>query len=63
MIRSIRRAAICTGLGLLVQLVAALDWTPFTFIASAVIGLPLILVGAVLFLRAVWKSLKSGGAA
>jgi hypothetical protein len=63
MIRAIRRAAICTGLGLLVQLAAALDWTPFTFIASTVIGLPLILVGGVLFLRAVWKSLKSGGAA
>jgi len=61
MIRTIRRAAICTGLGLVIQLAAALDWTPLTFIASAVIGLPLILVGALLFLRAVWKSLKSGG--
>jgi len=59
MIRSIQRAAVCTGLGLLVQLAAALHWTPFTFIASAVIGLPLILAGGVLFLRAVWKSLKS----
>jgi len=61
MIRAIRRAAICTGLGLLVQLVAALHWTPFTFIASAVVGLPLILVGGFLFLRAVWKSLKNQG--
>ena len=58
MIRMIRAAALCGGLGLVVQLVAALHWTPFTFIASAVIGLPLVLAGGVLFLVAVWRNLK-----
>lgn len=58
MIRRVRGAAICGGLGLTVQLVAALHWTPFTFIASAAIGLPLVLAGGGLFLRAVWRNLK-----
>ena len=60
--RRIRRAAVVGGLGLLVQLVAALHWTPLTFILSAAIGAPLVLVGAGLFLRAVWKNMREKGA-
>ena len=60
--RRIRRAAVVGGLGLLVQLVAALHWTPVTFILSAAIGAPLVLVGGGLFLRAVWKNMREIGA-
>ena len=62
MTRGIRTAAICAGAGLVIQLGAALHWTPFTFIVSAVLGLPLVLVGGFLFLRAVWRNLKGKGA-
>jgi hypothetical protein len=60
--RGIRRAAAVAGLGLLVQLAAALHWTPATFILSAVVGVPLVLGGGVLFLVAVWRNMKNKGA-
>jgi hypothetical protein len=60
--RKIRRAAVVAGLGLAVQLVAALHWTPATFILSAVVGAPLVLAGGVLFLGAVWGHMKDKGA-
>jgi len=62
MTKKIRRAAVLAGLGLAVQLVAALHWTPATFILSAVLGPPLVLVGGALFLAAVWKNMKDKGA-
>jgi hypothetical protein len=58
----VRRAARLTGLGLLVQLIAALHWTPATFIAAATLGAPLVLSGAGLFLAAVWRNMKAKGA-
>ena len=61
-VRRIRRAGVVTGLGLLVQLVAALHWTPATFIVSAVIGAPLVLVGGGMFLAAVWRNMRDKGA-
>jgi hypothetical protein len=60
--RRIRRAAVLGGLGLAVQLVAAFHWTPATFIMSATIGAPLVLVGGVLFLGAVWRNMRDKGA-
>jgi hypothetical protein len=60
--RKIRRAAIIAGLGLAVQLGAAFHWTPATFILSATIGAPLVLVGGVLFLAAVWRNMRDKGA-
>lgn len=63
MIRRFRRAAALVGIGLAVQFVAALHWTPATFIISAALGLPLVLAGALLFLAAVWRNLKDRGAA
>jgi hypothetical protein len=58
----VRRAAIVGGLGLAVQLAAAFHWTPATFILSATIGVPLVLVGGVLFLAAVWRNMRDKGA-
>jgi hypothetical protein len=63
MVRSVKRAAAVVGIGLAVQLGAALHWTPATFIVSAVLGLPLVIVGSLLFLAAVWRNLKDRGAA
>jgi hypothetical protein len=60
--RRIRRAAIVAGLGLAVQLAAAFHWTPATFILSATIGAPLVLVGGALFLAAVWRNMRDKGA-
>jgi len=60
--RRIRRAAAVGGLGLVVQLAAALHWTPATFIVSAVVAAPLVLAGGLLFLVAVWKNLRRTGA-
>jgi len=57
-----RRAAVVAGAGLLVQLGASFYWTPLTFIASAAVGLPLVGVGGLLFLRAVVRIMKEKGA-
>jgi hypothetical protein len=62
MTKKIRRAALLVGLGLAVQLVAALHWTPATFIVSAMLAAPLVIVGGVLFLVAVWRNMKDKGA-
>ena len=62
MTRKIKRAAIVGGAGLLVQLLAALHWTPATFIVSAVLGAPLVLAGGMLFVAAVWKNMRDKGA-
>lgn len=61
--RTLRRAAVVAGLGLVVELVSAVHWTPATFILSAAVGVPLVLVGAGLFLRGVWRLMKERGAA
>lgn len=60
--RRIRRAAVVGGLGLVVQLAAALHWTPVTFILSAVVGAPLVLAGGALFVAAVWRNMRDKGA-
>jgi len=58
----IRRAAVVAGLGLAVQLGAAFHWTPASFVVSASVGIPLVLAGGVLFLRAVWRHMRDKGA-
>jgi hypothetical protein len=60
--RKIRRAAVVGGLGLVVQLAAALHWTPMMFIVSASVGAPLVIVGGVMFLAAVWRNMRDKGA-
>jgi len=61
-VRSMRRAAAVSAAGLLLQLAASFYWTPLTFIASAAIGLPLVGVGALMFLRAALRIMKEKGA-
>ena len=63
MVRRVKWAAALVGLGLALQFGAALHWTPATFVLSAAVGLPLVLVGGVIFLSAVWRNLKIRGAA
>jgi hypothetical protein len=60
---SFRRACAVAGLGLTVELAAAIHWTPATFILAAAVGTPLVLVGGAMFLRAVWQVMKDKGAA
>ena len=62
MTKRVRRAALLAGAGVAIQLVAALHWTPATFIVSAVVAAPLVLAGGLLFLVAVWKNLRRTGA-
>jgi hypothetical protein len=50
-----RRALVLVLVGLLVQLGATFYWSPATFILSAVIGLPSVVVGAALFAWAVLR--------
>ena len=57
-----RRAAVFSGAGLAVQFGAAFHWTPATFIASAVLGAPLVALGAILFTRAVFQFMRNRGA-
>lgn len=60
--RRVRRAGVVAGLGLALQLAAALYWTPATFILSAAVGVPLVLGGGLMFFAAVWKAMKDKGA-
>jgi hypothetical protein len=60
--RRIKRAAAFSGAGLLLQLVAALHWTPLTFVVSATLAVPCVVLGALLFLHAVWRNLSDKGA-
>jgi hypothetical protein len=60
--RRIQKAAAFAGAGLLLQLAAALHWTPLTFILSAVVAVPLVLIGGALFLHAVWRDMSDKGA-
>jgi hypothetical protein len=44
-----RRALVMITLGLLMQLGATFYWSPGTFIVSAAVGLPLVVLGAGIF--------------
>ncbi|MGE6757976.1 hypothetical protein ACQKGO_08210 [Corallococcus interemptor] len=56
--KRIRVAALFVLAGLLVQLFASLYWTPLTFVISAAVGVPLVLLGVLLYGVTVWKILK-----
>jgi hypothetical protein len=58
----LRSAAAFVAGGLLVQLVASIHWTPLAFIVASTVGLPAVLIGGALFLRAVLVIMKSKGA-
>jgi hypothetical protein len=44
-----RRGLALVAAGLALQLVATFHWTPATFVLSAAIGIPAVLVGAIVF--------------
>lgn len=46
--------------GLLVQIACSFFWRPATFLVSAAIGLPLVLVGALVVWRGVHLAARSG---
>ncbi len=56
--KRIRIAALIVLAGLLVQLFSTLYWTPLTFVIFTALGVPLVLLGIVLYLSTVWKILK-----
>lgn len=54
--RGVRRGLGFVTAGLLVQLAGGLRWTPGTFVLSAAVGVPLVLIGIVLFVAAAWRA-------
>ena len=48
-------------LGLALQLAAAFYWTPGTFVLSAAIAMPLVLLGCGLLALAAWHAAKDPG--
>lgn len=54
----VRRGLAFVIAGLTVQLAGALRWTPGTFVASAVLAVPLVLLGVALFVRAAWRAAR-----
>jgi hypothetical protein len=56
--KRIRRAALLVLAGLLVQLFATLYWTPLTFVLFTAVGVPLVLLGVLLYVLTVWRILK-----
>jgi uncharacterized membrane protein YidH (DUF202 family) len=56
--RGVRRAALFVAAGLGVQLVSTIHWTPLTFVIFAMVGAPLVLIGVLLYVAAVWRFLK-----
>ncbi|MFB1481195.1 hypothetical protein [Corallococcus sp. RDP092CA] len=56
--KRIRVAALVVLAGLLIQLFARLSWTPLTFVVSTAVGVPLVLLGVLLYGVTVWRILK-----
>ena len=56
-----RRALALVVAGLVLQIAATFYWTPITFIVSAAVGLPLVLLGAIIFGWVVLRSRVEGG--
>lgn len=55
---AVRRALLLIVAGLAVALVCVLRVTPATFVLFAALGLPLVGLGMLIFLRVVWRSLR-----
>jgi tryptophan-rich sensory protein len=56
-----RRGLALAAFGLGVQLVATFHWTPATFVLSAALGIPCVLLGAAVFGVAVLRNPIRGG--
>lgn len=54
-IRRIRTAVALTGLGLSVQLLAALHWIPLTFLLFVGVGVSSVAVGSALLASTLWR--------
>jgi hypothetical protein len=53
-VRNVRRCVLLVVLGLCVQLACAFFWSPATFLLSALLGMPLVVVGA--FMAWIYRS-------
>jgi hypothetical protein len=53
-----RRGMALVLVGLLLQIVAKLAWSPATFLLSAAVGFPLVLLGGTIFSVAVVRGLR-----
>ncbi|MDX2021393.1 MAG: hypothetical protein SF187_14220 [Deltaproteobacteria bacterium] len=60
--KQVRRGLLLTGMGLAIEVGAQFYWTPMTFVVAASVGVPLVLLGAWMFMQAAWRSLKQKGA-
>jgi hypothetical protein len=58
----VRLALVACMAGLAVQLAAALAWSPGAFILFAAVGVPLVLLGVVIYLWTVLVDLRRRGA-
>ncbi|GMU01124.1 hypothetical protein KH5H1_52440 [Corallococcus caeni] len=56
--KRIRVAALFVLAGLLVQLFARFAWSPLAFVVSTAVGVPLVLLGILLYAITVWRILK-----
>ncbi|MFP2902710.1 hypothetical protein [Corallococcus sp. 4LFB] len=56
--KRIRVAALFVLAGLLVQLFTRLAWSPLAFVVSTAVGVPLVLLGILLYGITVWRILK-----
>jgi hypothetical protein len=56
--KRIRIAALFVLAGLLVQLFNTVFWSPLNFVLFTALGVPLVLLGVVLYAATVWKILK-----
>jgi hypothetical protein len=61
-VKRVKRSLAIVIAGLAVQLAAMLSWTPGSFVVAAAVGAPLVLLGIVLFLRAVVRVMVKKGA-
>jgi len=56
--KRIRMAALFILAGLLVQLFTTLFWSPLNFVVFTAVGVPLVLLGVLLYALTVWRILK-----
>lgn len=60
--RRVRRSLAVVLAGLVIQLIATISWTPGSFVIAATFGAPIVVIGVLLFIRAVLKVMARKGA-
>lgn len=58
----VQRGLALTVIGLAIEVAAQFYWTPMTFVLAVSLGVPLVLFGGAMSMRAAWRSLKQKGA-